>query len=92
MCHDYKAPGRDDYRWETTVQAQRAGNVHVHDHIAEDAFVAMRQQRDATLAPPTLLMPSIQLNTRAGRLPEAESNGMRYLKIPLRMAQPDAGR
>ena len=92
MCHDYKAPGRDDYRWVTTVQAQRARNVHVHDGIAEDAFVAMRQQRDATLAPPTLLLPAIQLNIRAGRLPEAESNGMRYLKIPLRMAQPATGR
>ena len=86
MCHDYKAPGRDDYRWETTVQAQRAHSVHVHDGIAEDAFVAMRQQRDATLPAPTLLLPSIQLNIRAGRLPEAESNGVRYLKIPLQFA------
>lgn len=71
------------------MQAQRAHSVHVHDGIAEDDFVAMRQQRDATLPASTLLLPSIQLNIRAGRLPEAESNGVRYLKIPLQIAGPN---
>lgn len=84
MCHDYKAPGRDSFAWETTVAAQRAGNVHVHDGIGEDAFVAMRAARDATLAAPTLLLPSIQVNIRAGHLPPAQANGMCYLKIPVR--------
>jgi len=84
MCHDYKAPGRDRYAWETTVAAQRAANVHVHDGIGEDDFVAMRQKRDAGLAAPLLLLPSIQVNIRAGRFPEAESNGVRYLKVPVR--------
>ena len=83
MCHDYKAPGRDGYAWETTVAEERAGNVHVHDGVSEEEFVAMRQRRDATLAAPTLLLPSIQVNIRAGRLPTAESNGVRYLKIPI---------
>ena len=86
MCHDYKAPGRDSYAWETTVAEERARNVHVREGIEEDAFVAMRQQRDATLAAPTLLLPSIQVNIRAGQLPRAESNGVHYLKIPIRMA------
>jgi glyoxylase-like metal-dependent hydrolase (beta-lactamase superfamily II) len=83
MCHDYKAPGRDDYAWETTVAEQRAGNIHVRDGVGEDEFVAMRQRRDATLAAPALLLPSIQVNIRAGCLPSAESNGVRYLKIPI---------
>ena len=86
LCHDYKAPGRDNYAWETTVAEQRAHNVHVREGMDEDAFVTMRQQRDATLAVPTLLLPSIQVNIRAGRWPRAESNGVHYLKIPLRMA------
>lgn len=83
LCHDYKAPGRDSYCWETTVAAERAGNVHIHDGIDEDAFVAMRQARDATLSAPRLLLPSVQVNMRAGHLPPAEANGQRYLKIPL---------
>lgn len=83
LCHDYKAPGRDDYRWETTVAEQRAGNVHVHDGIDEDGFVAMREARDATLDMPKLILPSIQVNMRGGHLPEPEGNGTRYLKIPL---------
>lgn len=91
MCHDYKAPGRDRYAWETTVAEQRARNVHVHQGITEEQFVAMREQRDATLAAPALLLPSIQVNIRAGRLPEAESNGVRYLKIPLGLARDPAG-
>lgn len=85
MCHDYKAPGRDSYAWESTVAEERARNVHVHEGVSADAFVAMRESRDATLAAPTLLLPSIQVNIRAGRWPEAESNGVRYLKIPMRL-------
>lgn len=86
MCHDYKAPGRDDYRWETTVAEQRASNVHVGAGVSEDAFVAMREARDATLSAPRLLLPSIQTNIRAGRFPEAEDNGVRYLKVPVSFA------
>ncbi len=85
MCHDYKAPGRDHFAWEATVAEQRAHNVHVHDGVSADDFVALRQRRDASLAAPTLLLPSIQVNIRAGRWPAAESNGVRYLKIPLRL-------
>ena len=84
MCHDYKAPGRDDYAWQSTVAEQRAHNPHVKDGVIEDEFVAFRQARDAKLAAPTLLLPSIQVNIRAGRFPEAESNGVRYLKIPVK--------
>ena len=86
MCHDYKAPGRDHFAWETTVADERARNVHVHDGVSADEFVALRQHRDATLAAPTLLLPSIQVNIRAGRLPEAESNGVRYLKVSIRLS------
>lgn len=85
MCHDYKAPGRETFAWETTVAEERAKNVHIHDGVSEDAFVAMREKRDATLAAPVLLLPSIQVNIRAGALPEAEANGQRYLRIPLRL-------
>jgi len=84
LCHDYKAPGREDYRWETTVGEERKASVHIHDGVDEDSFVAMREARDATLAVPRLLLPSIQVNVRAGRFSEAESNGVRYLKIPVR--------
>lgn len=84
LCHDYKAPGRDDYAWETTVGAQRDASVHVRDGVSEDDFVAMREARDATLSAPKLLLPSIQVNIRAGRFPEAEANGVRYLKIPVK--------
>ncbi len=83
MCHDYKAPGRDDYRWETTVAEERTRNVHAHDGVDEDSFVAMRRKRDATLDMPRLILPSVQVNMRAGKLPPPESNGTRYLKIPL---------
>jgi glyoxylase-like metal-dependent hydrolase (beta-lactamase superfamily II) len=86
MCHDYKAPGRDTYAWETTVAAERAKNVHVRDGIAEAAFVAMRRKRDATLAAPALLLPSVQVNIRAGHLPPADANGISYLRIPVRAA------
>ena len=83
MCHDYKAPGRDEYRWETTVAAEKAGNIHVHDGIAEADFVAMRRARDATLSMPRLILPSVQVNMRAGHMPPPEANGVRYLKIPV---------
>ncbi|GGK41149.1 MBL fold metallo-hydrolase [Salinarimonas ramus] len=83
MCHDYKAPGRDAYAWETTVAEQRRANKHVHDGVSEDDFVAMRTARDATLAAPTLLLPSIQVNIRAGRFPAKEANGVHYLTIPV---------
>jgi glyoxylase-like metal-dependent hydrolase (beta-lactamase superfamily II) len=83
MCHDYKAPGRDDFRNQTTVAEERAHNVHVHEGIDEASFVAMRSSRDATLGMPTLILPAVQINMRAGQLPPAENNGTRYLKIPL---------
>jgi len=91
MCHDYKAPGRESYAWETTVAEQRERNVHVREGVAEADFVAMRERRDATLAAPALLLPSIQVNIRAGRLPRAESNGVSYLKIPVQWAAPAGG-
>jgi glyoxylase-like metal-dependent hydrolase (beta-lactamase superfamily II) len=83
LCHDYKAPDRDWFAWETTIGAERAGNVHAHDGVSEDAFVAMRTARDATLDMPRLILPSIQVNMRGGRLPEPEENGTRYLKLPV---------
>lgn len=84
MCHDYKAPGRDEYRWETTVADQRR-NVHLAACVTEDEFVQMREERDSTLSTPKLLLPSIQVNIRAGRLPPAEENGVSYLRIPVRL-------
>ena len=89
MCHDYKAPGRDHFAWETNVGDQRDHNRHVHDGIDEDAFVAMRTARDATLSAPKLILPSIQVNIRAGRLPPAEANGVHYLKLPVKGAVGD---
>lgn len=83
LCHDYKAPNRDSYVWETTMLAERTGNVHVHSDVSEDDFVAMRTQRDATLGMPRLILPSVQVNMRAGHLPEPDENGTRYLKLPL---------
>ena len=85
LCHDYKAPGRDHYAWETTVADEKSHNVHVGGGVDEDRFVAMREARDATLSAPTLLLPSLQVNIRAGRLPAPEDNGRRYLKIPLKL-------
>jgi glyoxylase-like metal-dependent hydrolase (beta-lactamase superfamily II) len=82
-CHDYKAAGRDRFAWQTTVGAQRTGNVHIHEGVSEDDFVTMRDARDATLSMPRLILPSIQVNMRGGHLPEPESNGTSYLKIPL---------
>jgi glyoxylase-like metal-dependent hydrolase (beta-lactamase superfamily II) len=83
LCHDYKAPGRDEFAWETTVGAQRRGNVHVHDGVDEETFVAMRTKRDAALSMPRLILPATQVNLRGGRLPPPEANGTRYLKLPL---------
>ncbi|QAU48945.1 MBL fold metallo-hydrolase [Bradyrhizobium guangzhouense] len=85
MCHDYKAPGRDTFAWETTVREQRENNVHVKDGVSEDEFVAMRQARDTKLSAPKLLLPSIQVNIRAGKFPPAEANGVRYLAIPVKL-------
>ena len=85
LCHDYKAPGRESYVWETTIGAERTENLHVHDGISEDAFVAMREARDKTLGMPRLILPSIQVNIRAGHLPEPEANGVSYLKLPLNL-------
>lgn len=86
VCHDYKAPGRDSYAWETTVAEQRRSNPHVRDGIEEEAFVKQRTARDATLSAPSLLMPSIQVNMRAGQLPPSDANGVHYLKIPVKLA------
>ncbi|OCC25174.1 MBL fold metallo-hydrolase [Croceicoccus estronivorus] len=85
MCHDYLPAGRSEYAWETTVAAERDGNIHAHDGISEDEFVAMREGRDATLAMPRLILPSVQVNMRAGHMPPPESNGVTYLKIPINL-------
>lgn len=83
LCHDYKAPGRDEFQHQTTIGAERTGNVQINAEVSEEQFVAMRQSRDATLGMPTLILPSVQINMRAGDVPPAEGNGSRYLKIPL---------
>lgn len=85
LCHDYKAPGRDHFAWETTIGAQRESNIHVHQGIGETEFVAMREARDATLAMPRLILPSLQVNIRAGHLPEPEGNGTVYFKLPVNL-------
>ena len=83
LCHDYKAPGRELFQHETSVAEQRKTNVHVHDDISEEEFVKMRTERDATLGMPRLIIPSVQVNMRAGELPPAEDNGQVYLKVPI---------
>lgn len=90
MCHDYKAPGREHYAWETTVEEQRQMNVHIKDGIGEDEFVAMRHARDAGLSAPALLIPSIQVNIRAGRFPPAEANGVHYMIVPVKVRNSSA--
>jgi glyoxylase-like metal-dependent hydrolase (beta-lactamase superfamily II) len=85
MCHDYKAPGRDQFAWETTVEEERRHNKHVHEGVGEDEFVAMRLERDKTLQTPRLLIPSIQVNMRAGRFPPADEHGVRYLRVPVKL-------
>jgi len=83
MCHDYKAPGRDVFAWETTVGEQRDNNVHIDKTVSQETFVERREDRDRQLGMPKLLLPAIQVNIRAGRLPEPEANDIRYLKIPV---------
>jgi glyoxylase-like metal-dependent hydrolase (beta-lactamase superfamily II) len=83
MCHDYKAPGRDKYAWETTVAEQSTTNVHIHSGVSEDEFVSMRETRDAQLTMPSLILPAVQVNMRAGQMPPPEDNGQRYFKIPI---------
>jgi glyoxylase-like metal-dependent hydrolase (beta-lactamase superfamily II) len=85
LCHDYQAPNRPHYAWETTIAAERAGNIHVREGKSEDEFVAMRTKRDAGLSMPKLILPAVQVNMRAGRLPEPDGNGTSYLKIPLNL-------
>jgi glyoxylase-like metal-dependent hydrolase (beta-lactamase superfamily II) len=83
LCHDYKAPGRDCFAWETTVEVQKRDNIHLAGETSRDDFIAMRTARDASLSMPALILPSVQVNIRAGDLPAAEDNGRQYLKIPL---------
>lgn len=83
MCHDYKAPGRDEFAWETTVTEQRERNIHINKNVSAEEFVAMRNERDSALGMPRLILPSLQVNLRAGELPDPEDNGVRYLKLPL---------
>ena len=83
LCHDYKAKGRDHFQWETTVGEQKSNNVHMNLSVSRDAFIKMRTERDKSLGMPKLILPSIQVNMRAGELPEPEENGVSYLKIPL---------
>ncbi|GMG87565.1 MBL fold metallo-hydrolase [Biformimicrobium ophioploci] len=85
MCHDYLAPGREDYRWETTVAEERAQNVHIGNGVSEDEFAEYRERRDKTLSLPKLMLPSVQVNMRAGEMPPPEDNGKRYLKIPVNL-------
>ena len=89
LCHDYKAPGRDEYRWECTVGEQREQNIHIQ--AGQDAFVAMRNGRDAALALPLFYFPAIQVNVRGGRLPRPAGNGRRYLKMPLEIDEGSCG-
>ena len=83
LCHDYKAPGRDHFQHETTVADQRANNIHVHEGMSENDFIKLRTERDATLDMPRLILPSVQVNMRAGEMPPAEDNGQVYLKVPI---------
>lgn len=83
VAHDYKAPGRDTYAWETTVAEEKARNIHVGGATSRDDFVKMRTARDATLAMPRLIIPSLQVNMRAGQMPPAEDDGRTYLKVPV---------
>ncbi|CCK77027.1 conserved hypothetical protein [Oleispira antarctica RB-8] len=85
MCHDYKAPGRTDYAFETTVAEEKAHNIHIKQGINQDEFIRMRSERDATLGMPRLILPAVQVNMRAGHMPKAEDNGQVYLKIPVNL-------
>lgn len=83
LCHDYKTPGRDEYVWQTSVAEQRAHNIQIHDGVTEQEFVEFRNKRDAGLDMPQLILPSIQINIRAGKMPDPEANGVSYLKLPI---------
>lgn len=83
LCHDYKAPGRDEFVWQTTIGDQKRSNIHIKDGITRDEFIEMRNERDATLAMPKLILPSVQINMRAGDMPPPEDNGVRYMKVPI---------
>ena len=83
MCHDYKAPGRDAFAWETTVAAEKSSNVHIGGGVSREEFVALREGRDATLGMPKLIIPSLQVNMRAGNMPEPDKDGQVYLKLPI---------
>ncbi len=83
VCHDYLPPGRSEFRWETTVEEQKAHNIQIHEGISEDAFAEIRNKRDATLRMPALIIPSVQVNMRAGHFPPPEDNGVTYLKLPV---------
>ncbi|MFN3712617.1 MAG: MBL fold metallo-hydrolase [Alcanivoracaceae bacterium] len=83
LCHDYLPPSRSEYVWETTVETQKRENIHIHEGISESEFVAMRTKRDAELDMPRLILPSVQVNMRAGHMPPADDNGIQYLKIPV---------
>lgn len=85
LCHDYGGPSRPEFVWETTVAAQRSGNIHIKDGVTEEAYVAMREARDATLEMPVLILPSVQVNMRAGHLPPADKDGHIYLKLPVNL-------
>jgi glyoxylase-like metal-dependent hydrolase (beta-lactamase superfamily II) len=85
LCHDYKAPGRPNFAWKTTIGEERSNNLHLRGGMTEDAFVEMRTKRDSTLSTPRLLLPAVQVNMRGGRLPEPEENGTSYLKLPLNL-------
>jgi glyoxylase-like metal-dependent hydrolase (beta-lactamase superfamily II) len=85
LCHDYLPPGRAEYRWETTVAEQKSHNIQINDSVTEDQFVTMRKNRDASLQMPRLIIPSVQVNMRAGNLPPAEDNGITYLKVPVNL-------
>ncbi len=88
LCHDYGAPGREEFVWETPLAEQRKKNVHIHEGVSKDAFIKLRQTRDKGLAAPRLILPAIQVNMRAGSFPPQEANGVSYLKIPVRPAEP----
>jgi hypothetical protein len=82
LCHDYKPEGRDEYICQTDIKTQKQSNIHLNRQVSKESFIKMRQERDATLAMPKLILPSIQINMNGGNFPEPESNGIRYLKIP----------
>ncbi|MBL4869703.1 MAG: MBL fold metallo-hydrolase, partial [Robiginitomaculum sp.] len=83
LCHDYKAPGRDEYKWETTIGEEKKHNKHIGNDTSMTSFVAMRTERDARLNMPRLILPSVQVNIRAGEMPPADDNGIIYLKTPI---------